>query len=100
MAAADSPSKTEASASTKLASLLLYATCSMVISMVYKGVLSSFDFQAPFTLLALQTLVALGFTTFAQVRQESACGLRHASLATAPSTGIFIRLPSFCSSEI
>ena len=61
--------KAEASSATKAASLLLYATCSMVISMVYKGVLSSFDFQAPFTLLALQTLVGLAFTCFAQVRQ-------------------------------
>lgn len=57
----------EATSAEKLASLLLYASCSMVISMMYKGVLSSFDFKAPFTLLAGQTFVALLFTSFAQV---------------------------------
>ncbi|CAE7863829.1 unnamed protein product, partial [Symbiodinium sp. KB8] len=56
----------EATSAEKLASLLLYASCSMVISMMYKGVLSSFDFKAPFTLLAGQTFVALLFTSFAQ----------------------------------
>ena len=47
--------------------VLLYTCTSIVISMVYKTVLSSYNFSAPFFLLSLQTAVALGFTTFAQV---------------------------------
>jgi len=47
--------------------VLLYTCTSIVISMVYKSVLSSYNFSAPFFLLSLQTAVALCFTTFAQV---------------------------------
>ncbi len=57
----------------QLIPVLLYTCTSIVISMVYKSVLSSYNFSAPFFLLSLQTAVALAFTTFAQVR----CHLYH-----------------------
>jgi hypothetical protein len=55
----------------QLIPVVLYASTSIVISMVYKTVLSSYNFSAPFFLLTVQTAVALAFTTFAQVRADT-----------------------------
>lgn len=50
----------------RIFALVLYASCSIVISMMYKTVLASLNFNAPFMLLTMQTAVGLAFTTFAK----------------------------------
>jgi hypothetical protein len=44
---------------------MLYAVCSTFMSMIYKTILSNYEFQASFLLLAGQVSAGLGFCLFA-----------------------------------
>ncbi len=50
----------------------LYAITSMIISLAYKALLSSYAFDAKLTLLACQLMLALAFCAFAKVINASA----------------------------